>query len=138
MSLKKCKVYNDGSHFIAIRPTKGNKGARRSRPPEEVIIVEEEESIPEKTENIAVTEQSKEIIIKESNELKELNNMDMGDYIVDIETGELIPKERTSTRSDEFLKYYRQSVGMGWYEQVGYIVDKMRPYLMTRTAYTGM
>ena len=137
MALKKCKVYNDGSHFIAIRHTDGKKGARLPRPPEEVIIVADEQNSVEKAEDTAVAEQSKEIIVKESNELKELNDMNMEDYIVDTETGELIHKERTSTRADEFLKFYRQSIGMGWYEQVGYSVDKMRPYFKDEDSLYG-
>ena len=39
--MKRCKVYKDGSHFIAIVPTKGNSGVRRKPPPEEPILVEE-------------------------------------------------------------------------------------------------
>lgn len=39
--MKKCKVYSDGSHYIAIRPTEGYSGPRRKPPPEEPIIVEE-------------------------------------------------------------------------------------------------
>ena len=33
--MKKCKVYKDGSHYIAIRPTMGYSGVRRKPPPED-------------------------------------------------------------------------------------------------------
>ena len=39
--MKKCKVYKDGSHYIAIRPTTGYSGVRRKPPSEDPIIVEE-------------------------------------------------------------------------------------------------
>ena len=52
LSLKKCKVYNDGSHFIAIKPVTGKKGVRRLRPPEEVIVVQDGQNLAEKTENM--------------------------------------------------------------------------------------
>lgn len=133
MSLKKCKVYNDGSHFIAIKPTTGKKGVRRPRPPEEVIVVKDEQNLDKKTKNMENMERNSKNIIKESKEIKELGELSISglnieDYIVDMETGELIPKGCTSTKADEFLKFYRQSVNMGWYEQVEFIVSKMRPY----------
>ena len=56
------------------------------------------------------------------------NELNVEDYIVDLETGELISKGRTSTKADEFLKFYRQSVNMDRDEQVEFIVLKMRPY----------
>ena len=47
----RCKVYKDGSHYIAIRPTAGYTGVRRKAPPEEPIIVEEIDKEPTAAEN---------------------------------------------------------------------------------------
>lgn len=52
-------------------------------------------------------ERNSKNIIKESKEIKELGELSISglnieDYIVDMETGELIPKGCTSTKADEF------------------------------------
>ena len=43
--MKNCKVYKDGSHYIAIRPTEGAGRDRRVLPPEECIIVDESSDV---------------------------------------------------------------------------------------------
>lgn len=43
--MKSCKVYKDGMHFIAMRPTVGISGPRNKPPPEEPIEVIEEQPL---------------------------------------------------------------------------------------------
>ena len=129
MSLKNCKVYNDGSHFVAIRHTEGKKGARLPRPPEEAIIIEEPTdnatNLTESIKNYEILEEIKVDCDKESKELKGNNNFDE----------ELLPemqqntvKSRVSTRSEEFMYWYRQSFGMKREKQREFIASKLRPY----------
>lgn len=121
MPLKKCKVYNDGSHFIAIRHTEGKKGTRLPRPPEEEIIVEDTDGEASGSLEYPVTiEITEETTVKESKELKESE--------IKTETGGHKGKARTSTRSDEFMYWYRQSFGMARDEQREFIAAKLRPY----------
>lgn len=99
--MKKCKVYSDGSHYIAIRPTEGYSGPRRKPPPEEPIIVEE--AAPQGQEQTCgdMPEQTQPETVKE---------------------------RHISTRADEFLKWYRESYGMKKKEQYAFIASKLAPY----------
>lgn len=114
--MKKCKVYSDGSHYIAIRPTEGYSGPRRKPPPEEPIIVEEE-AAPSDVQN-AVAEEC--VAPREQEQA-------CGD--MPEQTQPEAAKERhISTRADEFLKWYRESYGMKKKEQYAFIAAKLAPY----------
>lgn len=129
MSLKKCKVYNDGSHFVAIRHTEGKKGARLPRPPEEAIIIEESTvnatNLTESIKNGEILEEIKVNCDKESKELKE-NNISSEELLPEMQQN--IVKSRVSTRSEEFMYWYRQSFGMKREKQREFIASKLRPY----------
>lgn len=113
--MKKCKVYSDGSHYIAIRPTEGYSGPRRKPPPEEPIIVEE--AAPSDVQN-AVSEECA------APQGQEQTCGDMPE-----QTQPKTVKERhISTRADEFLKWYRESYGMRKKEQYAFIASKLAPY----------
>lgn len=119
--MKKCKVYSDGSHYIAIRPTEGYSGPRRKPPPEEPIIVEEELSQPcgqivadEKCAASQETEQT-------SGNMSELTQSPPPQP-------ERVKERHISTRADEFLKWYRESYGMPKKEQYAFIASKLAPY----------
>ena len=114
--MKKCKVYSDGSHYIAIRPTEGYSGPRRKPPPEEPIIVEEE-AAPSDVQN-AVAEEC--VAPREQEQA-------CGD--MPEQTQPEAAKERhISTRADEFLKWYRESYGKKKKEQYAFIASKLAPY----------
>lgn len=114
--MKKCKVYSDGSHYIAIRPTEGYSGPRRKPPPEEPIIVEEEVA-PSDVQN-AVAEECA------APQEQEQACGDMPE-----QTQPKAAKERhISTRAEEFLKWYRESYGMKKKEQYAFIAPKLAPY----------
>lgn len=113
--MKKCKVYSDGSHYIAIRPTEGYSGPRRKPPPEEPIIVEE--AAPSDVQNAVV----EECAVPQGQE------QTCGD--MPEQTQPKTVKERhISTRAEEFLKWYRESYGMRKKEQYAFIASKLAPY----------
>ena len=113
--MKKCKVYSDGSHYIAIRPTEGYSGPRRKPPPEEPIIVEE--AAPSDVQNAVV----EECAVPQGQE------QTCGD--MPEQTQPKTEKERhISTRADEFLKWYRESYGMRKKEQYAFIASKLASY----------
>ena len=113
--MKKCKVYSDGSHYIAIRPTEGYSGPRRKPPPEEPIIVEE--AAPSDLQN-AVAEECAAPQVKEQT---------CGDMPEQTQS-EMVKERHISTRADEFLKWYRESYGMRKKEQYAFIASKLAPY----------
>ena len=117
--MKNCKVYKDGSHYIAIRPTEGAGRDRRVLPPEECIIVDESSDV---TDSISVAVQGETIQAEEGQKVM----------------SELSPDEkpekkfRISTRTDEFLRWYRESVGMKKSEQYRFIASKLAPYFTSQ------
>lgn len=113
--MKKCKVYSDGSHYIAIRPTEGYSGLRRKPPPEEPIIVEE--AAPSDVQNAVV----EECAVPQGQE------QTCGDMPEQTQS-ETVKKRHISTRADEFLKWYRESYGMKKKEQYAFIASKLAPY----------
>lgn len=113
--MKKCKVYKDGSHYIAIRPTEGYSGPRRKPPPEEPIIVEE--AAPSNVQNAVV----EECAVPQGQE------QTCGDMPEQTQP-ETVKERHISTRADEFLKWYRESYGMRKKEQYAFIASKLAPY----------
>lgn len=113
--MKKCKVYSDGSHYIAIRPTEGYSGPRRKPPPEEPIIVEE--AAPSDVQNAVVEECA-------GPQGQEQTCGDMPEQT----QSETVKERHISTRADEFLKWYRESYGMRKKEQYAFIASKLAPY----------
>ena len=113
--MKKCKVYSDGSHYIAIRPTEGYSGPRRKPPPEEPIIVEE--AAPSDVQNAVV----EECAVPQGQE------QPCGDMPEQTQS-ETVKERHISTRADEFLKWYRESYGMRKKEQYAFIASKLAPY----------
>lgn len=113
--MKKCKVYSDGSHYIAIRPTEGYSGPRRKPPPEEPIIVEE--AAPSDVQNAVV----EECAVPQGQE------QTCGDMPEQTQS-ETVKKRHISTRADEFVKWYRESYGMRKKEQYAFIASKLAPY----------
>ena len=117
--MKNCKVYKDGSHYIAIRPTEGAGRDRRVLPPEECIIVDESSDV---TDSMPVALQDETIQAEEGQEV-------MSELSPDEKPGN---KYRISTRTDEFLRWYRESVGMKKSEQYRFIASKLAPYFTSQ------
>lgn len=127
--MKNCKVYSDGGHYIAIRKTEGHSGPRNKPLPEEPIVIEEE--LQSQTEEQSSFNDKladpEETTAQEEDVLPELGDDDL------IPKSELRPKkQRISTRSDEFLKWYRESYGMRYQVQRSFIASKLAPYFSNK------
>lgn len=127
--MKKCKVYRDGGmHYIAIAPSEGHTGMRRKPPPEEPIVVVDQPSVPgeeEKAEILPVKED-----VSDTNATEELRPECPEEKAVE-SAGDIAvaPGEpRISTRSEEFLRWYRESLELKKKERYSFIASKMAPY----------
>ena len=132
MKFKDCKVYNDGSHFIAIRHTESNTNPRYRRPPEELIEVVEERAAEEVSSKPCKVDKHYEkgkkhaVLNEESAEITE------GVKAQQKPPGGVVKVKRMSTRTEEFLRLYRQTAGMSEKKRRKYIVDKLEPYFKSR------
>lgn len=108
------KVYNDGGAFIGIRKVESNSVPRRKPAPEEPVVVKYDS---EAEENAAA------LVHDEDCE--------------NIEDSHICANERENVRvttlTEEFKRYYRQSVGMRWKKRRDYITDNMRLYFDNET-----
>lgn len=86
---------------------------------------ENEKSLIETDEALKIEEIDKEFEIKESKELKDDNIS--GENLLP-ETKESTVKSRVSTRTEEFMYWYRQSFGMKREKQFKFIASKLQPY----------
>ena len=127
--MKSCKVYKDGMHFIAMRPTAGISGPRNKPPPEEPIEVIEEQPLLSSD-----LESDKEAAAQGSDTKQSELSSDEEVYdevcpdLVEIEQP---PTKRISTRADEFIRWYRESVGMRREKRREFIATKLHPYFPT-------
>lgn len=129
--MKKCKVYRDGGmHYIAIAPSEGYSGVRRKPLPEEPIAVVDQPPDPIEEENqtdaLPVKEDVSDISAAEELSLPEYSNTeDTDDAGADTATP---GGTRISTRSEEFLRWYRESLELKKKERYSFIASKMAPY----------
>ena len=127
--MKKCKVYRDGGmHYIAIAPSEGHTGMRRKPPPEEPIVVVDQPSVPgeeEKAEILPVKED-----VSDTNATEELRPECPDEKAVEDaeDTTATAGEKRISTRSEEFLRWYRESLGLKKKARYSFIASKMAPY----------
>ena len=126
--MKKCKVYSDGSHYIAIRPTEGSSGPRRRPPPEEPIEVEEE--ILPSDEPLTSCLEAIDAAPEFQQEQAEGSERAAAELAVepDQAISMVAKRRRISTKADEFLKWYRESYGMRPEDQYDFIASKLAPY----------
>ena len=103
------KVYNDGGAFIGIRKTESSSAPRRKPVLEEPIVVSDD----------AETKENAAALVHD----EDYENM-VDSYICANERENV----RVTTLTEEFKRYYRQSVGMRWKRRREYITDNMRPY----------
>ncbi len=115
-----CKVYNDGSHFIAIphttRPTK-----KRPKLPEEVITViqEDVEGSVENTEPSCSFEEAVNIAVNEQNDCIE---EDIG------QTNNKPKMAKKLTKREYFNELYKEYIFLSRKERRKNIINKMLPY----------
>ena len=125
MAYGECKIYNDGSHYIAI-PHTTRPSRKRPKAPEEEIEVQEpievqEESSPSNTEG--------EPFEYEENEQTETEN----DASEEAPTPAIksSSKPRITTRKELFEEAYRKSLDVPKRQRKGLIFEAMRPYFTT-------
>ena len=112
------KVYNDGSHFIAI-PHSTNPAIRRERPPEELVEVVD-----------ADKEDSSEAQMDESSDAAGENDVSSADEKPQKEKDKK-PK-RVATRSEIFNGLYAESAEMPRAKRKAFLINGMRKYFKTR------
>ena len=133
--MKKCKVYSDGSHYIAIVPTKGYSGIRRRPPPEEPIIVEDEvvssnEQVTTETKCKAVEQAEQTGYAEPFEEDTHVEELTQNEDVTQPSLASPTPAKtkRISTRAEEFDRWYRESFGMNSKKQYNFIASKLAPY----------
>ncbi len=119
-----CKVYNDGSHYIAIprttRPTK-----KRPKLPEEIITVVQDEiegSVENAGPSISI-ETTENIILSEE--------MVDGEEVVKDE-GNKPKKAKKLTKKEYFNELYREYIFLSKRERKKNIIEKMLPYFKNK------
>lgn len=122
MPYGECKIYNDGSHYIAI-PHTTRPSLRRVKPPEEIITVKEYASVRDKVsearENAPPTDGAP---LKDEDVSKE-----------DVPQTDITHKERRMTRKELFDELYAKTVGMPRTERKAYITENMTAYFKDAT-----
>lgn len=117
-------------HYIAIAPSEGYTGVRRKPPPEEPIVVVDQPPVPageeNQTEAVSVKEDVSDISTAEELSLPECPDEKVVAVAEDITATAGEP--RISTRSEEFLRWYRESLELKKKERYSFIASKMAPY----------
>lgn len=111
MWYQECKVYSDGSHYIAI-PHTTRKVKKATPKPEELITVVEKKEQPDAKD----TEQKQDTTKKQENTDKETNNTNSA------------TQERQMTRKELFEELYEKSKNMPKRSRRKYILDEMKKY----------
>lgn len=108
MYYPKCKIYNDGGHFIAIPPTTRPFLQKRPKSPEKLIAV-----VDKKDESEAISDKENCEAKDEKSANKPINN---------------IKGVRLLTKKELFNELYEESSKMKKRERKVFIVSKMTPY----------
>lgn len=115
---RQAKIYNDGSHYIAI-PHTTNSTIRRKKPPEELVeVVEQTEELDSPNEENDESSSDTENEIKEETEMNDESKT----------TEESNENKRFATRSELFDKLYEESLDLPKYKRKSYITKGMKPY----------
>ena len=124
MFYKDAKVYNDGSHYIAIPHT--------SNPCKRKRVVETPVEVPEGTQTISISSDEPEMQEIMSQEIKDewdftdMTLVESDDMPFDVEPQK--PKNKYVKRSDVFEKLYDESDGMSKNARHKFLCEGMRPY----------
>lgn len=114
MPYAKCKIYNDGGHFIAIPPTSRPKSPKCYRPEELIEVEDSAQKERLNTDNCII----KQSFVAQSDISKELSD-----------NKTLAPKAtRKITRKQLFNELYAESAKMKKRERKAFIVSKMTPH----------
>ncbi|NCA92959.1 hypothetical protein EOM82_06930 [bacterium] len=131
---RETKIYNDGSHYIAIPPT-SNKAKRGKRIKEELItVVEDDPATTAPDLSVMPQESVSDKGVKvQSGTLSETENPFEPEPISEDKPDEpeAEPKKkkvRQTTRSDIFNELYKESLTMPKSKRRGFILHRMRTY----------
>jgi hypothetical protein len=114
MPYAKCKIYNDGGHFIAIPPTSRPKSPKCYRPEELIEVEDNAQKERLNTDNCII----KQFFVAQSDISKELSD---NKTLAPIAT-------RKITRKQLFNELYAESAKMKKRERKAFIVSKMTPH----------
>ena len=123
MAYGECKIYNDGSHYIAIPHTTRPSRKRLKAPEEEIEVIDtieaQEESSPSNIEGepFELDDNNEEDLI-ENDALEEAPEKPTNNA----------PKPRKTTRKELFEEAYRKSLDVPKRQRKGQIYEAMRPY----------
>lgn len=123
MPYGECKIYSDGSHFIAIPHTTNPHKRRRKPPVEEEITVEEPKKQPADNGALSDDENASVSPVR-----------DAPDEVPESEQSALQEREepaktvRTTTRKELFEKLYAENLNVKKWKRKNIILQAMRPY----------
>lgn len=123
-----CKVYFDGSHYIAIPHTE-RKTRRRPKPPEEYITVEEEQEPQEETSE-AVETVSEPAPTSDQSEVEEVNEAVNSEPQTPHET---VKGGHKMTKKELFNQLYAENINVTKSKRRKMIVAAMLPYFKSET-----
>lgn len=123
MPYGECKIYSDGSHFIAIPHTTNPHKRRRKPPVEEEITVEEPQKKPEDNGALSDDENASVLPVRDTpDEVPESEQSALQ------ECEEPAKSVRTTTRKELFEKLYAENLNVKKWKRKNIILQAMRPY----------
>ena len=122
MPYGECKIYFDGSHYIAIPHTTRPSRRRFKSPEEEIEVTEYEEQQTAKQEETIKTEESAP---PENDDVPSSHTENEEQIEPMVESK---PKSRTMTRKELFEELYQKSAGQSRSARKKFIVSNMKPY----------
>ena len=134
MPYPKCKIYSDGSHYIAIPHTTRPYKPRR-KPREEMITVSEESTkLQEQMEDSAPSLGDASIPLEENNhEDRGAEQADSGCEKEDASV-EKQNNERQMTRKELFEELYEKNINLSRRQRRRAVLNGMRPYFKSEEA----
>ena len=122
MSYGECKVYFDGSHYIAIPHTTRPSRRRFRLPKEEIEVTEQEEPQTTEQEETINAEESAPSIDDDAPSSHTENEVVVEPAV------EKKVRSRTMTRKELFEELYQKSAGQSRSARKKFIVRNMKPY----------
>lgn len=132
MPYQKCKIYNDGSHFIAIPHTTRPATPKRYHPEEVIEVIDD---MPQKQQLNADKCNVETALMM----LNDVNEVDSGEYSEQSESPPIskISKSTTTrkiTRRQLFDELYEECKSLKKHERKKYIYDRMKQYFANADA----
>jgi len=130
MPYAECKVYNDGSHYVAI-PYVPNPRPRRRKPPEEVIVVREETSVEEEIQKQGQSQPETQNMGDSPHNMPDLTadkGNDLAEEVPADKEVNSVATVRHMTRKELFEELYEQTQYVEEDKRRQIILSKMMPY----------